>query len=200
MQRRSGQAPRGGSHVPRGGAPCTARLRHRIVQRLGRRHASHARRGVRRLVHRRGRGTDWRSVPLPTDHGAGRVHAYRPVCPGGDHLSRQRHCLRPALRLGGGRLPSRAVERARHLRTTCRHVQRRGGRHPARPVQRGGSPSRTFAKARRQCDPDHAGGPVRGRAVVGGTTPPISFRWRSPMEALWRSSGSSSAHTSRAWR
>ena len=36
----------------------------------------------------------------------------------------------PSFDWAGGRLPSRAVERARHLRTACRHVQRPGGRQP----------------------------------------------------------------------
>ena len=46
---------------------------------------------------------------------------------------------------------------------------------PARQVRLGVGPSGTSEKARRQCDPDHAGGPVRGRPVVGLQPLPYLF-------------------------
>ena len=129
-----------------------------------------------------------------------RAQAHRPVCPRGDQLGRQRHRPRYELRLARGRLPSRALERACHLRTSCRHVQRQEDDNKPGQVRLGVGSSGTFEKARRQCDPDHAGGRVCGRTVVGLQPRPYLLRGDSPMEALWRSNGSSSAPTSKASR
>ena len=49
------------------------------------------------------------------------------------------------------------------------------GRQHARQVRRGVGPPGASEKARRQCDPDHADGPVRGRTVVGLQPLPYLF-------------------------